>query len=263
MELGEAEALGVLDDHEGGIGDVDSYFDDGGGDEDVELAALEAGHGDFFVVGGHAAVEEAEAEAGEGAGLEVCVHFGGGAELGTLGFLAGVGGGFIGRASGPRVDFRRFRRASPYAGIERASGAGIRRALSRGDTGGASGAWRCGGVSGFARCGFLRAIFGVVGLGEVQFGLVVVGAFDDGVDDVGLVAGGGLLADEVPDFGGALFGDSAGEDGGAAGGELVDDGDFEVAVEGEGEGAGDGGGGHDEDVRLVLRGRRGALRGGG
>ena len=99
-------------------------------------------------------------------------------------------------------------------------------------------------------------------LGEVEFGLVVGGSFDDGVDDVGLAAGGYLLADEIPDFGGALFGHAAGLDGGAAGGELVDDGGFEVAVEGEGEGAGDGGCGHDEDVG-VLRGRRGASRASG
>jgi hypothetical protein len=32
MELGEAEALGMLDDHDGGVGDVDADFDDGGGD---------------------------------------------------------------------------------------------------------------------------------------------------------------------------------------------------------------------------------------
>ena len=51
VELGEAEAIGVFDDHDGGVGYVDANFDDGGGDEDVELAALEAGHGDFFVVG--------------------------------------------------------------------------------------------------------------------------------------------------------------------------------------------------------------------
>ena len=73
----------------------------------------------------------------------------------------------------------------------------------------------------FARFGGGLGCFGFEG--EVQFGLVVVGAFDDGVDDVGLVAGGDLLADEVPDFGGALLGDAAGDDGGAAGRELVDD----------------------------------------
>ena len=36
VELREAEALGVVDDHDGGVGDVDADFDDGGGDEDVD-----------------------------------------------------------------------------------------------------------------------------------------------------------------------------------------------------------------------------------
>ena len=85
VELGEAEALGVVDDHDGGVGDVDADLDDGGGDEHVDVAALEAGHGDLFFVGGEAAVEQAEAQAGEGAGAEFVVHFGGGAEFGFFG----------------------------------------------------------------------------------------------------------------------------------------------------------------------------------
>jgi hypothetical protein len=46
--------------------------------------------------------------------------------------------------------------------------------------------------------------------------------------------------------------DAAGDDGGAAGGQLVEDADVEVAVEGEREGARDGRGGHDEDVGLGV-----------
>ena len=42
VELREAEALGVLDDHDGGVGDVDADFDDRGGDEDVDFAAAES-----------------------------------------------------------------------------------------------------------------------------------------------------------------------------------------------------------------------------
>ncbi len=42
--------------------------------------------------------------------------------------------------------------------------------------------------------------------------------------------------------------DSLGGDGAAAGGEVFEGGDVEVAEDGEGEGAGDGGGGHDEGV---------------
>ena len=38
VQLREAEALGVLDDHDGGVGNVDADFDDGGGDQDVDFA---------------------------------------------------------------------------------------------------------------------------------------------------------------------------------------------------------------------------------
>jgi hypothetical protein len=86
MELGETEALGVLDDHYGRVGHVDTDFDDGGGDEDVDFAALEAAHDDLFLVGVEAAVEQADAKAGERAGAELLVHFDGG-------FEAGLGGG--------------------------------------------------------------------------------------------------------------------------------------------------------------------------
>ena len=65
------------------------------------FVALETAHGYVLVVGGHAAVKEAELEAGEGAGAELFVHVGGGAELwlgeeGVLFGLAlglGIGGG--------------------------------------------------------------------------------------------------------------------------------------------------------------------------
>ena len=99
VELGEAEAVGVIDDHDGGVGDVDADLDDGGGDEDVDVAALEASHGDLFVVGGEAAMEQAEAQAGQGAGAEFVVHVGCGAETGFFeefggrGGFAGFGGG--------------------------------------------------------------------------------------------------------------------------------------------------------------------------
>ena len=85
MDLGEAEALGVFDDHDGGVGDVDADLDDGGCDQDVDLAALEAGHGDFLLVGAEAAVEQAEAQAAERAGAQLVVHLSRGAEFGLLG----------------------------------------------------------------------------------------------------------------------------------------------------------------------------------
>ena len=43
VQLGEAEALGVVDDHDGGFGHVDADFDHGGGDEELGLAAGEGG----------------------------------------------------------------------------------------------------------------------------------------------------------------------------------------------------------------------------
>src|ERR1700688_511187 len=61
---------------------------------------------------------------------------------------------------------------------------------------------------------------------------------------------GDLFADEIPDFGRAVVGDSAGDDGGAAGGEFVEDAEIEIAVESQGEGAGDGSCGHDQNVGL-------------
>ncbi len=65
VELGEAEALGVLDDHDGGVGDVDADFDYGGGDEDLRFVFAEALHDFFFFVAGEAAVQEAELELGK------------------------------------------------------------------------------------------------------------------------------------------------------------------------------------------------------
>ena len=49
MELGEAEHLGVLDDHHGRRGDVDADLNDGGGDKDRGLARGESGDGGVFL----------------------------------------------------------------------------------------------------------------------------------------------------------------------------------------------------------------------
>src|SRR6266852_1499716 len=81
MELGEAEALGVLDDHDGGVGDIDADFDDGGGDEDLRFVFAEALHDFFFFVAGEAAVQEAELELGKNFAREALVFFHGGFQL--------------------------------------------------------------------------------------------------------------------------------------------------------------------------------------
>src|SRR5450432_1048013 len=79
--------------------------------------------------------------------------------------------------------------------------------------------------------------------------------FDYRIDDVGLPSRVDLFADVAPDFLLALIGDAAGDDGSAAGGQLVEHGNVEIAVEGEGKRARDGSRGHDQNVRLgrVLR----------
>src|SRR5260370_153265 len=45
MELGEAEALGMLDDHNGGVGDVDADFHHSCGHEDLRFVLAEARYG--------------------------------------------------------------------------------------------------------------------------------------------------------------------------------------------------------------------------
>ncbi len=161
VKLGEAEAFGVLDDHGGGVGDVDADFDDRGGDEDLRFVFAEALHDVVFFFAGEAAVEEAEFQFREN-------FFGEALEF--------VDGGF------------QF---------------------------------------------------------ELRF-------FDDRIDDVGLMAGGNFAAEKFPDAGKMRLGGEARLDGRAAGGQLVEDGDIEVAVESERERARDGRGGEDEDVRRVA-----------
>src|SRR6267378_4495977 len=161
VELGEAEALGVLDDHDGGVGDVNADFNDGGGDEDLRLVFAEALHDFFFFVAGEAAVQETELELGKDFAREALVFVDGSFEL------------------------------------------------------------------------------------ELRF-------LDDGIDDVGLMAGGDFAAEKFPKAGEMLLGGHARDDGGAAGRELVENGNVEVAIESERESARDGRGGEHEDVRGVA-----------
>src|SRR6267143_473049 len=81
VELGEAKALSVLDDHDGGVGDVDADFHDGGGDEDLGFVFAEALHDFFFFVAGEAAVQEAELELGKNFARQALEFFHGGFQL--------------------------------------------------------------------------------------------------------------------------------------------------------------------------------------
>lgn len=67
VELGQAKTVGVFDHHDGGVGDVDADFDDGGGEEGIDPAGTEFVHHLFFFVGGELAVNHAQAQAGQGA----------------------------------------------------------------------------------------------------------------------------------------------------------------------------------------------------
>jgi hypothetical protein len=86
VELGEAEAVGVEDEDDGGVRDVDTDFDDGGGAEGVDGACAEGVHeGVFFVCGG-TAVEEPELMVGE-TGAPCFDFAGGGADGEGIAFV--------------------------------------------------------------------------------------------------------------------------------------------------------------------------------
>ncbi len=60
MKLGEAETLGVLDDHDRRVGDIDADLNHGGRDEHLDLAGQEPRHDDVALRRFHAAVDEAD-----------------------------------------------------------------------------------------------------------------------------------------------------------------------------------------------------------
>src|SRR5699024_1165237 len=64
MQLRDAEAVGVHDHHDRGIGHVDADFDHGGGHEYVEGSPREIGHDVVFVLGGHPSVQHADTQIG-------------------------------------------------------------------------------------------------------------------------------------------------------------------------------------------------------
>ena len=112
VQLREAEAVGFVDDHHRGVGNVDADLDDGCRHQHVDLAAAELPHGDVLFCGGEATVEKAAAEAVEGAVAEFFERVNGGAEgcfreqgLGGwaglfAGLLCGLGGFFDGDEPG-------------------------------------------------------------------------------------------------------------------------------------------------------------------
>ena len=62
VQLRDAEAVGVQDRHDGGVGDVDADLDDGGRDQDVEPPGGEVGHRAVLVLGREPAVQRGDAQ---------------------------------------------------------------------------------------------------------------------------------------------------------------------------------------------------------
>ena len=87
VELGEAEPVGGLHHHDGGVGNVDAYLDNGRGNEDVELMVVEAGHDGIFLAGGHPSVKEADSQVWEDLTAEALVFLGGSLGFGDFGLL--------------------------------------------------------------------------------------------------------------------------------------------------------------------------------
>ena len=82
MKLGQAEAVGVFDDHDRGVGDVDSHLDDRGRDQQGQAAVGELGHHRLTLGARHLAMGEADLHAQKA--LQVGGAFFGGGEIGDL-----------------------------------------------------------------------------------------------------------------------------------------------------------------------------------
>ncbi len=87
MQLRQSEALGVLDDHDRGVGNVDTHFDDGGGDEHVDLAAAKLAHHAGLVGPPHPAGEQPDTQLREDLGAQSLVLAGGRSCLRGLGLV--------------------------------------------------------------------------------------------------------------------------------------------------------------------------------
>jgi len=66
MQLGQAEAVGVQDDHHGGLGHVHPHLDDGGGHQDGSSAGGESHHGGGLVLAAHTPGEDSDVDALQG-----------------------------------------------------------------------------------------------------------------------------------------------------------------------------------------------------
>ncbi len=84
MELGKAEPLGVLDEHDRGVGHVDSYLDHGRGHQHVELPPRESPHHLVLTLPRHLTVDQRQAQIRKDLGAQPFVFLGGRLEVELL-----------------------------------------------------------------------------------------------------------------------------------------------------------------------------------
>ena len=65
VQLGQAEAVGRLDDHDRRVGHIHAHLDHDGRDEDIDRALAKAGHDPLLLGRGHLAVQQGDLELGE------------------------------------------------------------------------------------------------------------------------------------------------------------------------------------------------------
>jgi len=87
MQLGQTESLGILDEHDGGVGHVDADFDDGGSNQDVEVPVQEGLHRVLLLVPEHLSMKKADLEIGKHFVLEHLMMFDCGLQFELLAFL--------------------------------------------------------------------------------------------------------------------------------------------------------------------------------
>ncbi len=87
MQLREAEALGMLNNHDAGVGYIDAHFDDSSRYENVILAIAKGEQHSLFIGGVHAAMEQGHPQIGKDFGLQMLVFGHGGAQIDLFGIF--------------------------------------------------------------------------------------------------------------------------------------------------------------------------------
>ena len=77
VQLGQAEAFRILDDHQAGVGHIHTHLDHGGGDQQMQVASLEGGHDLGLLRRFHAAVDQSDGQARQSLAKRLPGGFGG------------------------------------------------------------------------------------------------------------------------------------------------------------------------------------------